>query len=156
MSTITKKKIAITNAQAEEIIKGIGAIDGGYRVTVDGKDCQRGFRLDAKTRTALVMIGIALKPIVEGYDKNRKQIFEDNHPKISIDKDDQEVRHIPSENVAIYNAEIRTLDETSQEIELPTIRLKDLNLGEEKNQNAIPSLAIALISPILAPESDEG
>lgn len=156
MATITKKKLTITNAQAEEIIKGIGAIDGGFRVTVDGKDCQRGFRLDAKTRTALVMIGIALKPIVEGYDKSRKQIFEDNHPKVTTNKDDEEIRHIPSENIAIYNGEIRTLEETAQEIELPTIRLKDFGLGEEKNQNAIPSLAIALISPILADDGDEG
>jgi hypothetical protein len=156
MSTIIKKKITLTNAQAMEIINGISAIDAGYRVTVDGKDCARGFRLDAKTRTALVGVGIALKPITEGYDKNRKAIFEQNNPKISINKDDEEVRHIPSENVAIYNDEIRKLEETTQEIELPTIRLKDLNLGEEKNQNAIPSMAVALISPIIRPDEEEG
>jgi hypothetical protein len=152
---ITKKKLTITNAQAEEIIKGISVIDAGFRVTVDGKDCARGFRLDAKTRTALVGVSIALKPIVEGLEKNRERLFEVYEPKVTTTDDGKEIRHIPSENVAEWKAAKLALEETTQEVELPVIRLKDLSLGEEKNQNAIPSLAVTLISPILADEPDE-
>lgn len=153
--SITLKKLTITNAQAEEILQGIGMIDAGYQTTVDGKSTTRGFRLDASTRTRLVRIGIILKPIAEAYAKNRDKNFEDHNPVVSTNKDGDEVRHIPSSEIAAFNKAKLALAEVNQAIELPTIKMSAFSLGSEKNENPIPSLAITMISPILDESPDQ-
>lgn len=143
------RKLTVTNAQLLELSQGISLVDNGYQLTVDGKNVARGFKLTAAVRYALARTAIVIKPLIEAWKDANTKTFETYDPQPVTLEDGREERLVPVDRRARYEADTRALLALPVEVELPVLELALLRVGDGKDENPIPALAITYLDPIL-------
>lgn len=154
MSRIPTRKIVLTNSKCVALLDGLNAISRGRQITVDGKNCDRGFVFSGTTggdvRYTLARAAILLKPLIETFQKMNDDAFRDHTPVKGEDKDGKEILEIPVERRMDYNKVIADLFARSTEaVEFPVLCYEHLKVGDDKGQNPIPPNAIAALEPIM-------
>jgi hypothetical protein len=149
MSRIPVRTIALSNADCIQIQNGIAQIDAGREITVDNKNVRRGYKLDTDIRYALARIGTLIKPVIEAWSKANEQLFKDCGSVTETDKDGKDELRVPTDKLIEYKDALAELLEKKTTLELPLVSLKNLKVGDEKDQNPIPSSALTNLQKVL-------
>jgi hypothetical protein len=138
----------LSNARVIELVRGIGTLDAGYEVTVDGKNARRPFKYGALVHFPLQRNAAALKPLMEAFNKANAALFAQYVEYYTSEKGDA-LQRVPADKLEAYREETERLTELVVEVKLFRIKLSDLKVGTGDAENPIPVQAITDLRPIL-------
>lgn len=142
-----------TLQQFNEILSGLIALSDGYMtVDKDGKQVKLQYKLGA-SRIPIASNMTLLRGILKSADEARVDLIKKYLPDTQPDPGTPEwnifVKTDGYRNFTKAYSDMMNSPAPGLKVELARIKVKDLNIGDDKDQNAISPVVIAQIEPIL-------